>query len=106
MAGSIHKRASAKRDLVEHYVYLAENAGIETAERFLLNADNSFGDLARHPGMGAPVSLRSPQLAGLRKWQVGGFERILIFYLPRAGGVSIVRVLHAAQDWWSILGIL
>jgi toxin ParE1/3/4 len=50
--------------------------------------------------------LRSPQLAGLRKWQVGGFERILIFYLPRAGGVSIVRVLHAAQDWWSILGIL
>jgi hypothetical protein len=28
--------------LVEHYVYLAENAGIETAERFLANADNSF----------------------------------------------------------------
>jgi len=35
MAASIHKRASARRDLVEHYVYLAEKAGIETAGRSL-----------------------------------------------------------------------
>jgi len=27
----VHKRASAKRDLVEDYVYLAEHADIETA---------------------------------------------------------------------------
>jgi toxin ParE1/3/4 len=50
MAASIHKRGCAKRDLVERYVYLAENAGIETAERFLLNADKSFGDLSGIPG--------------------------------------------------------
>jgi toxin ParE1/3/4 len=87
-------------------VYFAENAGIETAERFLLNADQSFEDLGRHPGIGAPLALRSPKLAGLRKWQVSGFERILIFYLPGAGGLSIVRVLHAAQDWWSLLEIV
>ena len=106
MATSIHKRASAKRDLVEHYVYFAEHVGIEIAERFLLNADKSFEDLSRHPGMGVAVSLRSPKLDGLRRWPVIGFEKILIFYLPRAGGVSIVHVLHAAQDWWSLLGIL
>jgi toxin ParE1/3/4 len=46
----LHKRARAKRDLVEHYVYLAEHAGIETAERFLLNADESFSDLSS-PGI-------------------------------------------------------
>jgi toxin ParE1/3/4 len=103
---AIHKRARAMRDLTEHYVYLAEHAGIETAERFLLNADKSFGDLSRHPGMGAPLVLRSPKLAGLRKWVVSGFENVLIFYLPCPGGVSIVRVLHAAQDWWRLLGIL
>lgn len=50
--------------------------------------------------------MRSPKLAGLRKWHVNGFEAVLIFYLPRTAGVSIVRVLHAAQDWWSILEIL
>jgi toxin ParE1/3/4 len=42
----------------------------------------------------------------MRKWQVKGFEKFLIFYLPHSKGVSIVRVLHAAQDWWSLLGIL
>ena len=103
---TVYKRASAKRDLLEHYVYLAENTGIETAERFLSNADESFCDLSRHPAKGAALLLRDPRLAGLRKWRVNGFEKFLVFYLPRPSGVSIVRVLHAAQDWWGLLGIL
>jgi hypothetical protein len=64
-------------------VYLAEHAGIETAERFLPSADASFTDLSRHPGMGTALFLRDPRLAGLRKWRVNGFEKFLIFYLPR-----------------------
>ena len=103
---TVHKRACAKRDLLEQYVYLGEHADFETAERFLANADASFTDLSRNPGMGVPLSLRSPKLAGLRKWRVSGFEKFLIFYLPRPDGVSILRVLHAAQDWWTLLGIL
>jgi toxin ParE1/3/4 len=103
---TVHKRASAKRDLVAHYVYLGEHADFETAERFLANASASFTDVSRNPGMGAPLSLRSPKRAGLRKWRVSGFEKFLIFYLPRPDGVSIVRVLHATQDWWALLGIL
>jgi len=102
----VYKRASAKRDLIEDYEYLAEHAGIETAERFLASADGSFNDLARHPEMGTALSLHDPKLAGLRKWRVNGFEKFLVFYLPRPDGVSIVRVLHAAQDWWNLLGIL
>ena len=42
----------------------------------------------------------------MRKWPVNGFEKFLIFYLPSGNGVTIVRVLHAAQDWWGLLGIL
>jgi toxin ParE1/3/4 len=83
-------------------VYLAEHAGIETAERFLSSVEDSFTDLARNPGIGTALSLQDPRLTGLRKWRVNGFEKFLIFYLPRPGGVSIVRVLHAAQDWWRI----
>lgn len=105
MPSAVYKRQSAERDLVEHYVYLAEHAGIEIAERFLSNADESFDELSRHPEMGAPLSLRSPKLAGLRKWQVSGFDNLLIFYMPRGAGVSIVRVLHASRDWWGLLGI-
>ena len=27
-------------------------------------------------------------------------------YQPDADGVTIVRVLHAARDWWTLLGLL
>jgi len=39
---TITKREAARRDLVEHLVYLAENAGLEVAERFLSNAEATF----------------------------------------------------------------
>ncbi|HRO59488.1 MAG TPA: type II toxin-antitoxin system RelE/ParE family toxin [Burkholderiaceae bacterium] len=102
---TVHQRTAARRDLVEHFVYLAENAGIETAERFLARAEATFRDLAGQPLMGAPLMLASPELAGLRKWSVKDFDGYLIFYLPRPSGVSIVRVLHGARDWWGLLGI-
>jgi toxin ParE1/3/4 len=101
----VYKRPTARRDLIEHYVYLAENAGEETAERFFTQAERTFTDLAENREMGASLTLVDPQLAGLRKWRVKDFEKFLIFYFPRADGVSIVRVLHSAQDWWERLGI-
>lgn len=101
----VHRRAAARRDLVEHFVYLAENAGLATAERFLSNAYTSFEELASQPMIGAPLTLQRLDLAGMRKWSVKDFDNFLIFYLPRPDGVSIVRVLHAARDWWGLLGI-
>lgn len=102
---AIHQRAAARRDLVDQFVYLAENAGIETAERFLRNAEHSFYALADQPLIGAALSLKHPALAQLRKWHVKDFDNHLIFYEPRADGVSIVRVLHAARDWWGLLNL-
>lgn len=101
----VHQRAAARRDLVDHFVYLAENAGPGTAERFLACAEASFDDLAAQPTIGAPLALKSPELAGLRRWSVRDFDRYLIFYLPRQDGVSIVRVLHGSRDWSALLGI-
>jgi toxin ParE1/3/4 len=100
----VYKRGTAELDLEEHYIYLAENAGLDVADRFLTKAESSFADLAEQPGIGAPVDLRHPELTGLRKWRVSEFEKFLIFYLPRPDGVFILRVLHSAQDWWGILG--
>lgn len=103
--GTVRQRAAARRDLIDHFVYLRETAGLEVAERFLTAAESTFHDLAGQPLIGAPLALRDPRLRGLRKWQVKGFDSVLVFYLPRADGVSIVRVLHAARDWWRVLGI-
>lgn len=101
----VYRRAAARQDLEDHAVYLMENAGLETAERFLVRAESSFSELAGQPMMGSPLSLKSPELSGLRKWRVKDFDNYMIFYLPRPDGVSIIRVLHAARDWWTLLGI-
>lgn len=102
---TVYQHAAARRDLVEQFVYLAEEAGLDTAERFLTNAEASFNDLTRQPLIGAPLTFRHPDLAGIRKWRINDFENYLIFYIPRADGVAIVRVVHAARDWWNLLGM-
>lgn len=101
----ITKRATAKRDLIEHFVYLAENASMVVADHFLANAEASFNLLGQQPSMGAPLTLRNPALTGMRKWRVMDFNDFLIFYFPQPDGVSIVRVLHSTRDWWSLLGL-
>ena len=101
----VRLRAVARHDLIQHYTYLSEHAGDEIADRFLNAAKSSFADLAAQPAIGALQRLRMPELAGMRKWRVKGFETVLIFYQLRSDSVSIVRVLHAARDWWDLLGI-
>ena len=103
---ALEKSNQARADLVAHYVYLYEEAGVSVADRFLDNAETSFALLVEHPQIGAPLTLRAPELAGMRKWKVDGFPNHLIFYMPEPSSVVIVRVLHGAQDWWQILGLL
>lgn len=100
----VRLREAARRDLIEHSVYLAENAGLAVADRFLSCAEATFGDLAQQPLMGAPLTLKRPELANLRKWGVKDFDNHLVFYEPRPDDVSIVRVLHAASDWGGAVG--
>lgn len=57
---TVTQREAARRDLVEHFVYLAENAGLDVAERFLTNAEASFNDLAQQPRIGAPLTFQTP----------------------------------------------
>ncbi len=99
----VYKRARAPLDLIDRYAYLAEHAGVNIADRFLVNAETSFALLAQQPTMGAPLVLRHGELSGMRKWRVDGFDDTLIFYLPMKDGISVVRVLHATQDWWKLL---
>jgi toxin ParE1/3/4 len=97
-------RESAKLDLIDHFVYLAEHAGEDVADRFLTNAETSFNDLAMQAQIGARLPLKNPALENVRKWRVKGFDNHLVFYEPHDDGVSIVRVLHASSDWWGLLG--
>ena len=96
-------RAAAKRDLVRHFAWLEAQADTDVAERYLAAAEAIFAKLAETPGLGPIVNSRRIELTNLRKWRVDGFSSQLIFYIPTPSGVRIVRVLHAAQDWVTLL---
>jgi toxin ParE1/3/4 len=97
------KREAAKRDLMQHFVYLADSAGLEVARHFKDAARVAFAELSSTPEMGAQGKVRQGKFAGVRLWRVGGFERYLIAYRPLKDGVVIERVFHAAQDYQRVL---
>lgn len=95
----ILRREAAKRDLVAQWVWYAENAGIETADRFLEAAEESLILLARNPAVGCTSRFARKELQGVRHSPVtGAFHRILLFYFPLREGIDLLRVVHGARD--------
>lgn len=93
------RRPAAKRDLVAQWVWYAENASIEVADRFLKLADDTLQLLATQPESGASFFVRKPELQGMRRVPVrDGFETILLFYFPLQDGVDLIRVVHGSRD--------
>jgi toxin ParE1/3/4 len=97
-------RPLAWREINAQLDYLEEQAGLETAERFLDQLMGSFEDLASMPKIGFLCGFRKPATRRLRRWPVKGFENWLIFYQARRDGVEIVHVMHGARDIESLLG--
>jgi|ERR1700757_4214232 len=97
------QRPAARRDFIIHYVYIAENAGVEVAKRFRQAVESAYAQLARMPRLGAPSKLRRKKHSGIRIWRIREFEQYLIVYKPRRGGVGIERLIHAKQDYQRVL---
>ena len=89
---------AADRDLDEQAGYLGHAVGLEMALRFYDAAGDTFGQIARMPGMGERRESSDSRLAGLRVWRIQGFTTHLVFYRQANGMVEIVRVLHSARD--------
>jgi toxin ParE1/3/4 len=97
------KRQAAKRDLTQHFIYLAEHANLSVARRFKNAAKSTFLELSKMPDMGTPGRVRHGKFEGVRLWQVRGFARYLIAYRSLDDGVLIERVFHSAQDYQRVL---
>jgi toxin ParE1/3/4 len=98
-------RPEAQRDLDAHGLYLASKGGLHLAMRFVDSARASFTALGDTPHMGGKIQSRNLAFAHLRKWRVSSFANYLIFYLPLDNGADILRVLHAASDWWALFDL-
>jgi toxin ParE1/3/4 len=95
---SVTQRPRARIDLLEQFVYFGEAESAGLAERYFAAVDETCALLVKQPRMGGPYDSSIPELAGLRRIQVKGFENYLIFYLPHSGGIDVIRVIHGARD--------
>lgn len=82
----------ASEDLQEIWVYLAENASKETANKFLLSVKKKCETVAEFPEMGR---VRHEYLLNLRSFP---FSNYIIFYLPFDNGIEVLRIVHGSRD--------
>ena len=84
--------AKAAADLSQICEYTILNFGLEQAREYLAGLHERFESLARNPMQGRSASELSP---GLRRLE---YESHVVFYVPKAKGIWIVRVLHQSMD--------
>lgn len=102
--GRALKREAARRDLIAHWVWFAENASVDVADRFLTAVRQTVEMLASQPRAGTAVDTNRADLRELRRFPVSGeFAAVLLFYFPLEDGVELVRVLHGARDLDNLL---
>jgi toxin ParE1/3/4 len=88
-------RPRALADLAEIWAYIADDSP-DQADAFVDLVDSKLQALSRRPGLGR----RRPELSSdIRSLTVG---RYVVFYLPLARGIEVVRVLHGSRDIESI----
>ena len=98
MIQSVTQRQRARIDLLEQFVYFGEEESMELAERYFTAVDETCALLVKQPRIGGSYDSSIPELAGLRRIPVKGFENYLIFYLPHSGGIDVIHVIHGARD--------
>lgn len=97
----VEKLPAALNDLVDLAIYIADDSPT-AAERFLLNAEATFRDLAEHPGLGHRRDDLDPPFNELGCRAVRGFRNHLAFYRSSPEVIVIVRVVHGMRDLRSI----
>ncbi len=82
----------ATEDLKEIWRYLAENAGNESANKFLQAVKKKCENVAEFPKMGR---VRHEYVVNLRSFPFGKY---IIFYLPLSDGIEVLRIVYSSRD--------
>lgn len=98
MNWGVSQRPRAHLDLLEQFVYVGEQSGVELAERYVAAVDATCLQLSDHPLIGVLYDSGIAELQGLRRFPEKDFGNYLIFYLPHQNGIDVIRFLHAARD--------
>ncbi|MBI4480458.1 MAG: type II toxin-antitoxin system RelE/ParE family toxin [Acidobacteria bacterium] len=103
MKRQIVLRPAAGCDLDREADYIAQHQDLDTALRFYQAAEETFRLIATQPQMGRRRDFGNPQLKGVRVCLMKEFDRHLVFYRPRKGGIEVLRIIHGARDIENLL---
>lgn len=92
----------AREDIRGYVAHIASDRP-EAGSRFFAAVEDAFATLAANPELGTPKAMDNPALSGLRFWTIRGFRNYAIFYRFLGAELEVLRVLHAARDWESLL---
>lgn len=96
--GRVLVRPKAEQDLLDIWSYIVEqNQDDRIADRVLRQLEAHFTSILHSPGIGTAIDFLLP---GIKK---SIHKNYLIFYAINKNDIVIVRVLHGARDWESII---
>src|SRR6266498_436143 len=96
-------RPQADLDIDKLAEFIAQT-DVTAGLRFLDEVLSTLKSLAASPSLGSPCEFPSPRYKYLKFWPVRTFKNHFVFFQPISDGIEVVRVLHGAQDYWTILG--
>lgn len=82
----------AQNELDEIFVYLAEHAGLEVADRLIEAIEEQFALLAESPGIGRRRGDLPP---GVLSFPAGKY---IVYYRKARGAIQILHIFHGARD--------
>lgn len=103
---SLRRQVHQDLDDIAEYLVLNSRGGADSARRVLHAIENTFNRIADQPKASPviePVPGGEPFPFELRKRVVTQYTDYLVFYTTTADAPEMVRVLHGAQDWLSLL---
>jgi len=83
---------AAVADLDAIWLFIAQEADVDTATHFLKKLEQACEKIALSP---AGFRLRPEIAHDIRSFP---FRRYVIFYFPESYGINIVRIVHSARD--------
>lgn len=90
-------REQAQRYIDEAIDHYLREAGDRVALRFIDAVEAAFRSMGQTPAAGSPRYAYELDLPGLRSRLLKRFP-YLVFYVERADGIDVWRVLHAKRD--------
>lgn len=92
----------ARKDIKSFFHHISKD-DLAVAYRLLDRIENTHDLIPSSPKLGQFFKATDPNLSGMRWFPIRDFPKHLIFYIESATQITIVRVLHKAQDISNIL---